>query len=360
MRSSENARIAFRSCAIVDAACTPLPTTSPTTRPSRPSGERDRVEPVAADVELGRSREVAGGELRSPRCGAARPGARSAGASPRSSAPSRSCSPGRAPAPPVRRAPRRSGARQRELVRVRPGEHEQRVRAAPGDERHEQVRLCPATMCPRHPESPRAARPSSRRRRDAPPQRPRPGRARRRARSRRSPRRARPRRSRARRAVRRICDRRDDGERGAVGAHRGADLVDDDVATSARVRALASAAVMFWSRSERRRRTCSASKSRLRSSACAHWETTVWSQRFSSMLSSAACGTRGAARRGCRPASAAAAPPSRGRSTPRRRRSRPSRPASSAQIASPLAIARANGTAASSACAPQRAISSSE
>ena len=49
-------------------------------------------------------------------------------------------------------------------------------------------------------------------------------------------------------------------------------------ATSHGVSEFDSAAVMLWSRSERRRSSCSASKSRLRSSAWAHWETTVWSQ----------------------------------------------------------------------------------
>ena len=36
--SRVSARMPFRSCAIVAAACTPLPTTSPTANPSRPSG----------------------------------------------------------------------------------------------------------------------------------------------------------------------------------------------------------------------------------------------------------------------------------------------------------------------------------
>ena len=55
--SSVSARIPFRSCAMVEAACTPFPTTSPTTNPSRPSGSvrvSNQSPPTSTAVEPGR------------------------------------------------------------------------------------------------------------------------------------------------------------------------------------------------------------------------------------------------------------------------------------------------------------------
>ncbi len=130
-------------------------------------------------------------------------------------------------------------------------------------------------------------------------------------------------------------------------------------ATSARVSAFESAAVMCWSRSERRRKTSSASKSRLRSRACAHCET--------DRLQPSALVVRELPRTAEGDVQRAA--------HPGRRAKRDRHPSLILEIAdvearhlarvraqtgSPAAIARANGTFESSANVPQCRSSSSE
>ena len=118
---------------------------------------------------------------------------------------------------------------------------------------------------------------------------------------------------------------------------------------------------MPWRRSDLRRRSCSSSKSRLRSSACAHCETTVWSQRCSPSLS-----VRAVRKRSCN------APPvplpvcsgSATQPTWPSDVSTPEKEASSSGVIAhtgfPVAIAREYGTSESSEYPRQAASSASE
>ena len=349
IRSSANARRPFRSCAIVAAACTPLPTTSPTTSPSCPSDSRiasNQSPPTLTPADPGTYRAASWTRRRE----AATPEGRCAEASRRSSARTRRGSRGRAlerpgrqdsPEPPILRG---------QSIRLRPGEGEEPV-GSPGRlpvGRRGTTSCSPSSMTSDTPgnasrtwseariergDAPLDSAVSGRHlveghldpRLDALVRVPDPG-----------------------QELHAPALLEHDPERGRGSVKRGTNLGDGNLATSARVPHSTAPPTNRCRRSERMRRTCSVSNRRLRSSACAHCDTSATSHRRSRSLlplvpereMQRTADAGGGPERECDPAAIGSSS-----STPRN-------PAMSlcvsAQTGSPLAIARAKGTSASS------------